>query len=217
MRSTKKIDWLNHFLEFIVVVIGILLAFQLNTCSEDKKESALVEEHIQNIIEETEFNKRTIVTSLSLSEDLLKDIDSILMELRSTQDITKINQLSFKALSINPLYLKKTAYNSLKESGDIRFIDDFNLKNDIITIYEYYEWADGVDEMTLSTYRNFYFPYLIENFDMLNASNQEDKVYLNKKFANIMSSYRYALYTRIMQNKQTIEKMEAFIKSTQAQ
>ena len=45
MTTKKKIDWLNHGLEFIVVVIGILLDFQLNTWSEQRKQRLIIDEH----------------------------------------------------------------------------------------------------------------------------------------------------------------------------
>ena len=78
MGKTKKIDWLNHFLEFIVVVVGILLAFQLNTCREAKKETSLVMGHVTNIVEETEFNRKQLETGKNNSERLLQKLDTLI-------------------------------------------------------------------------------------------------------------------------------------------
>ena len=53
----KKIDWLNYSLEFFVVLIGILVAFQLNKCSANKEQSKTIETHLDQILVETKFNK----------------------------------------------------------------------------------------------------------------------------------------------------------------
>ena len=211
MRWSKKIDWLNHLFEFVVVVIGILLAFQLNTCSESKNEANLVDEHIKNIIEETQLNKKNLEYSIKYSDTILKSIDTLIVELKENKNISKINNLSFRILSINPLYIKKNAYNTLKESGDIRFIKNFDVKNEIILLYEYYSWAEGVDKVAISTYQDYYFPYVVKNLDLLEGNLQLQEIYLNKEFKNIISGYRYTLNMRLQQNKETLSKINSFL------
>jgi len=39
----QRIDWLNHGLEFVVVIVGILIAFQLNQCAIDKNQKKIKE------------------------------------------------------------------------------------------------------------------------------------------------------------------------------
>jgi len=46
MPIRNKIDWLKHTLEFIVVTIGILIAFQLNKCSVEKAQKKTIGIHI---------------------------------------------------------------------------------------------------------------------------------------------------------------------------
>jgi len=64
----RKIDWLNHGLEFTVVIIGILLAFQLNTCSERRKDNKIVKTHLDQLIEETSLNKYYMKNGIKYSE-----------------------------------------------------------------------------------------------------------------------------------------------------
>lgn len=213
MRGTKKIDWLNHFLEFIVVVIGILLAFQLNTCREDQKEQELVQEHISNIIEETAFNTGRMELSIQASEAAISAIDSLTAAIQENENTAKIAGLSYQLLRFHGNYLKTVAYSSLKESGDIRFIKDFDERNDIVTLYEYYDWAKGIDDAAAETYNEYYYPYILNNFNMRAGLNQDEKTYTSTKFLNILTSYRYILQARVSQNKDTQEKMQAFLDS----
>lgn len=213
MKQPKKIDWLNHFLEFIVVIIGILIAFQLNTCAVEKKQSKLIESHFTNILEETEFNRRNITSSISATNRLIGQIDSISTLIKEGQNLQQINGLAFQILSINITYFKTNAYNSLIETGDIRFINDFNTKNDIIQLYEYYNWAKGVEEVSLDSYSKYYYPYVLENLDLLEGKPQQLEVYSNKEFLNIVSSYRYMMASNLTRQEETLTQIEKFLEN----
>ncbi len=212
MRGTRKIDWLNHFLEFIVVVIGILLAFQLNTCRENKRETALIERHITNIIEESQFNDTRMERSLKSTQETLNTINSILAEVDNAAEVPSISEKVYKLLNFEASYFKITAYNSLKESGDIRFMDDFQLRDDIITLYEYYNWASGLDEALADTYSNYLYPYVMKNVDMNSGLVQDPLIFKNIEFKNAIIAYKYILQARLGQNKTTQEKIDVFLK-----
>lgn len=211
MAKKKKIDWLNHFLEFIVVVIGILLAFQLNTCSQEKKELALVDEHIESLIVETKFNVDLIKSSISNSEAILGIVDTLLVAVSDPERLEREHFLTFKAMGLQVGYLKKNAYNTLVTTGDIRFIEDFELQNDIISLYEYYKWTDGVNEMSRNTFIEYYLPYMMEYMDLSGGSLQAQDLYDNKKFKNILSTYTFSLTALLERQKATLEEMQAFI------
>lgn len=68
-KEKYHIDWLNHALEFIVVVIGILLAFQLNKCSDENKNKKIIKNHLYQIYEETILNKNYLAQSIEENEN----------------------------------------------------------------------------------------------------------------------------------------------------
>lgn len=68
-KEKYHIDWLNHALEFIVVVIGILLAFQLNKCSDENKNKKIIKNHLYQIYEETKINKNYLAQSIEENEN----------------------------------------------------------------------------------------------------------------------------------------------------
>ena len=212
MRGTKKIDWLNHFLEFIVVVIGILLAFQLNTCREAKKEDNLVESHVKNVVEETQFNKQQIEGSLETSKTLLQKLDTLInLTAQKELDRNSAHVLSMELMSLDYMYLKKNAYNSLVETGDIRFMDNSQLQKDIISLYEYYTWLEGLDTSTRTSYLENYLPYATKNFDLIHYQAQAAEVYTNKLFRNYLSVYRYSLRYRQQKQEDLLAIVDEFL------
>jgi len=177
----RKIDWLNHGLEFAVVVVGILLAFQLNTCSEEKKEETLVSSHISKIIDETAFNKSRVQNIQKNSENMLAMIDTLSIAIDQPERLEKEHWLTFRIMSLDYLYIKKNAYNSMVATGDIRFVENAELQSDLVSLYEYYGWAEGYDLMTRNVFTDYYFPYMMGHMDMKDGEMQEIAVYQSKE------------------------------------
>lgn len=215
MRGTKKIDWLNHFLEFIVVVIGILLAFQLNTCREGKKEQHLVQRHLTNLMDETSFNEKQLSAAVQQSQRLAALLDTMIDYTSSMKDVGKLNRKAMQLLALDYTYIKKNAYQSLVETGDIRFIEDFELKEDITGLYEYYRWVEGIEESARNSYAEQYFPYVIENLDLIDGTPQTIDVYTNKTFKNYLSVYRYSIDYRLLKQQEVLEFLHTFQKKHQ--
>ena len=136
----SKIDWPNHLINFVLIVFSILLAFQLERCSQDKKEDALVDNHIFAIVEETRFNKSTIESTINHMEKGISQIDTLLQLITTGEELQRINRLTFSLLNVASLYIKKNAYHSFTQSSDIRFIDDFEKKSELINSLSSYRY-----------------------------------------------------------------------------
>lgn len=48
-KKKRKIDWLNHFIGFLSVVLGVLLAFWLSNVASDRKERQMLSSALINI------------------------------------------------------------------------------------------------------------------------------------------------------------------------
>jgi len=179
-KKKVKIDWLNHSLEFFVVIIGILLAFQLNKCSTDGQQKKTVDIHLEQIKEETKQNKKSLELALELGEQNLSKLDTVFMLLYQENDYHKINLLSMELLNLGGSYLRKNAYQTLVESGDIRFIHKFKVKQKIINLYEYYKWVEAFDEISTTVHLQDYYPYVKNNFDLIGGKIQEEEIYQSK-------------------------------------
>lgn len=192
-----KINWTNHLVEILVVVFGILIAFQLNKCSNNSSQQTLVDSHLNYLKEETVLNANTLKYTLKYSKINLDKLDSLIDMVSTKGDKRSINKLSFEVMNPGYLYIRKNAYNSFINSGDIRFLKSFEMKKDIINLYEYYVWTQSLDEGCRITYYDDFSPYVKENFDLVKATVQDDDVYYSKQFLNALSSYRYSVKLKI--------------------
>ena len=213
----KNINWLNHLVEFVVVILGILIAFQMSTCAEKKVQSGLIKEHLDNIKAETAFNQRNIKAALELAVSSKAKLDSLFIILPEDTALQTVNNFSLALLNIGGVYIKKNAYRSLTESGDIRYIHDFKLKNEIVNLYEYYEWVKGIDQLHVNTYDKSYFPYILKNLDLVDGNVQAADVYRSKDFKNILSSYRFFLVNRIQKYEDCQQEMADFLEQLESE
>ncbi|XOV78047.1 MAG: DUF6090 family protein [Aestuariibacter sp.] len=212
MRSKQKIDWLNHGLEFVVVVVGILLAFQLNQWSEERKQGELIDQHIANLLEETRFNSMMLEGAIKRHERNLELAESFLEKQLVSQDAEELNQMVISLLAADSVYIKRNAYTSLMDSGDVRFIQDFSLKNEIVTLYEYYLWIKGLDEGDFKFKLEYFNPFAMRHFDLAEGTAQPLSTYTGKEMRNIVGSLRFILSIRIEKYKECQQKAEAMIR-----
>ena len=218
-RKNKKprIDWLNHSLEFSVVLIGILIAFQLNKCSNNITQEELVENHITELKLESDENISRLENGITHSKQQLIKADSLLNYIVKRGDANTIKTLSAELLDLRSVSIKMDAYKVLTESGDIRFINRFNDKRSIILLYEQYTEVKKVNENAQKIYDDFYYPYIKDNFDLVNwnANNdellEEIKNYYSKEFGNLVSTYRFMLNAKIKTYEKTLLKTRNYL------
>lgn len=165
-KIKNQIAWLNYGMDLLVVVIGILIAFQLNRWAAERQQATLVDNHLQQIREEAKFNRATLQSTLELNETNLVKLDTIFTLLRTSKDYDKINEMSMDLLNLGVAYFWKNAYENLTESGDFRFIREFDLRQQVVRLYETYKLTESYDEISRNLYMQDYFPYLQNHFDL---------------------------------------------------
>ena len=204
----KKIDWLNHTLEFLVVLIGILIAFQLNQCSENKDKAELIKSHLSEIEAECNENELRINNSIIQTGEQIKNCDSLLELIKDGNNPIEIRNQSTKLLDLRNVDLAKSSYKVLVESGDIRFLRNYDTKRNIISLYEGFAKIEQINKSNQNLYDNHFYPFLKTNFDLVNWSSikldskSEEELYYSREFANTVSTYRFLLIAkkRIYQN-----------------
>jgi hypothetical protein len=216
-KKIPRIDWLNHSLEFSVVLIGILIAFQLNKCSDNKTQEDLIKNHIKELKLESNENISRLEYGINHSKQQLVKADSLLNYIINQGEVNIIKNLSAELLDLRSVSIKKDAYKVLTESGDVRFINRFNDKRNIILLYEQYTDIKNVDENAQKIYDDYYYPYIKDNFDLVNWNSnnkflsEEIKNYHSKEFGNLVSTYRYLLNVKIKTYEETIIKTKNYL------
>ncbi|MBT8376348.1 MAG: hypothetical protein KJO22_05730 [Bacteroidia bacterium] len=144
--------------EIILVVIGILIALQINTWNTTRLDNIKEREYLTNLLED-----------IKAQHQLVKDqvVHNNLMRLKCEKAIRHLNSNSINADSIN-LYLtditRKTfvvsdpTFQDLKSSGNILLIKNGDLRKKILTFYQYLDYSALViqisNEKTIAEFRD---------------------------------------------------------------
>ncbi len=210
-EGEMKIDWLNHGLEFVVVVFGILLAFQLDKCTKEKKDERMIAAHMEQIYDETKLNMANLEYMISHTDSNIVKLDTVISYVLGKKSTQKVNLLSLNLLNIGGLYLRKNAYTGLVESGDIRLLKTVKQKQEIIDLYEYYKWVESFDKISIESYVRDFYPYLSDNFDLLTGKIQEEEIYFSKKYANVLAAYKHSSMNKLKKYRDCLRKTEEFL------
>lgn len=212
-KTNQKIDWLNHALEFFVVLIGILIAFQLNTCATSRKQKKTVNTHLDAILKETQYNKGNFEYALSQSVKYESNLDTLIQLILNEGVLTEINKRTLDLSKLSGLYIRENAYSSFIQSGDIRFVKDFEQKKKVIDLYEYYDWVEYFEQASFKQYSENIKPYLIEHLDLAERKVQNKEVYHNRKFVNLLVTYKGMQNAKIRKFKDCIEIVDNYLDS----
>lgn len=207
----NKIDWLNHGLEFLVVLIGILIAFQLNNYATTKEQNKTIAIHLTQILEETEFNKKNFENGIAYAQSNLAKLDTIFRLFGEKGNNEKINSLSIELLNLGGVYIRKNAYLNLIESGDIKFMKDFEQKSKIIDLYEFYKWVESFNEISFNLYSSDYYPYIRDNFDLVGGTTQSDDIYEAKLFKNVLGAYYRTSKNKLEKYEECLSQIKEYL------
>jgi len=212
MTSNKKeINWLKYGLEFLVVIIAILLAFQINTCSLDIEHRETVATHLKGINAEVLFNKQVIEESIKEVESNINKLDTIIGLLKRKKNYKKINQMSINLLTVPYAQIKTNAYQNFVKSVDIRLIKNFDTKKRIINLYESFKWLESVDEISRNVLLGDYYEYVKENFDLISNETQDESLYSSRVFKNVIVNYKVTSQNRIENHSRIKNEIEAYL------
>jgi len=154
MEKNKTGKYLKYAIgEIMLVVIGILIALQINNWNEKKAELKVELVYMQNILEDLKAD--TIIYSDYLENNYMiyTLIDSITLHLKSPERKNHIDKLTFWTRMLTtqwtPIHPVKRTYEQMKSSGQLRLIKNQKVAYDISFYYNSLFLLDTYNEAGL--------------------------------------------------------------------
>ena len=131
--------------EIILVVIGILIALQINNWNEEKKNQKLVSNILYDLMSDLKKDSIDLAHHVKYSEQELSK-HNLIIERARNKDATLdtlvfLGKNEFQPHWVAPLNYNSTTFQSIKSSGKLEFLSD-SIKKEIIVFYNkigYYE------------------------------------------------------------------------------
>ncbi|MFK5878529.1 MAG: DUF6090 family protein [Flavobacteriaceae bacterium] len=235
--DNKPMKYLRYAIgEIVLVVVGILIALQINNWSENQKKQEFEITILKNIQEDILADKIDFELNLQYLKVTFKNEDLLLNFLLSdnlqiTDSINYVNVLGLDLIAIT----QNTSFNNL-QNNDIGLVSNNNLYKKIARYYDFY--ASGISELEKHDSANTYdekFIYFKKHFKIINKKtklqlsakntwSQEfnrynftikniDKLKKDEEFKLVLAESEFITSTKITLYQQILETMEELHKS----
>ncbi|MDT0557221.1 DUF6090 family protein [Ichthyenterobacterium sp. W332] len=172
--------------EIILVVIGILIALQINNWNQqrkDKNQEQFILERLKNdLASDIELISYQMEKSETFRKQYVFCIEVLLNEREATREEFMDNFSSITTI----LYYKpnRTTFDNIVSSGQMDLLQNKDLTNNIIKYYN--EGSDiGWDTALINYTRNFYGPYIMQFDHKPNIPNTSHRGQVSQPFTQV--------------------------------
>jgi hypothetical protein len=148
-----KATWHYTLREIIIVIIGITIAFSMNKCADKLKDNKLKKEYLINLKSDLEADKIKTCVELIPMLNTEKKQGMPLMD------------MVFTILQYETFSPKNITFKTLINSGDLKLINDFQLKTAIQGHYSNYDEMFDVYIRHTSLIQDYLGNYMINSAD----------------------------------------------------
>ncbi|WP_179020809.1 DUF6090 family protein [Winogradskyella forsetii] len=182
-----KTTWKYTLREIIIVIIGISIAFSMNKCAENAKDNNLKQQYLINLKSDVEADKIQLRKNIEAINNKLNACANIIPLLNSgkKQDM-RLMQDVFTVLEYKNFSPKNITYKTLINSGDLKLIEDFELKTAIQQHYSNYEELQDAYVRHVSIIQDYLGNYLVNNADYDQIQNGNSPFLDEIKLKNIV-------------------------------
>lgn len=194
--NLRKQNWFTVFIEFIIVVVGIFVALQVDDWKEGVKDKQEEQQVLNRLIRDLQTDQATITEIQNFYVEHLAELtvqqEIIFQDTLSEDDIEQV--MYYSGANIKELNPRTTTYSEIINSGKLYKLSNIDLVEQII---DYYRLIDNIiyhNRQTRNEFRAlFYGPELTEKWYWVIHTD-------NKKYAReFFSNNRTKSYKTLMQ------------------
>ena len=166
--------------EILLVVLGILIALQINTWNQHRENKQELQIMLQAFRSENDLNQENITHSIADIKHVRSALRGLLINMGAKAQNANprmVDSLLFEGLSITLFDPNKAAYLNLISSGRMRYIRDDTLKLKLL------EWDSRLDHLRnaelilFQGFKNIVLPHFYDKISLVKLDRQFAKGY----------------------------------------
>jgi len=155
--------------EILLVVIGILIALQINNWNENKKDLKTEFQILKSLHEEFKTNSKLLQETIDINNGVTNScIELMDVSLNGNTKNTNLDSLLYRALEGKPFISSDNTYTEILNTGEIELIQNKNVKN---LLFEYNRMINS-NKSTYSLFEKWLeeqiLPYLANHVSLRN-------------------------------------------------
>jgi len=210
----KSINWKYALGEILIVIIGISIAFSMNKCAEDSKNETEKQQYLINLKNDVASNKIQLEKNYKEIEAKFNTANKILPIL-NTDSPSKMSIIGdiFSISRITNFESNDITYQTLINSGDLKLINDFELKAAIEEHYAHYEVMLKDYERQENIHKEYLGNYFIHNVDYDAFKKGRFGFQDEKLLKNIIQSMSGSFEIKMIATKKGVAMCDSLIKT----
>ncbi|NNM22751.1 MAG: hypothetical protein HKO54_04285 [Flavobacteriaceae bacterium] len=208
----KSINWKYAMGEILIVIIGITIAFSMNTCAEQTKEKKQRLQYLTNLRNDVEADKSQLKKVTQELEEKLESCNRIIPKL-NTDDKEKMTVVQdiFKVAEISNFSSKDITYRTLINSGDLKLIEEFELKKAIESHYSSYDIMRQDYIRQENIHKEYLGPYFVHEVDYDAFRNGVFGFKNEQLLKNIVQSMRGSFQIKLNATEKGIQSCDSLL------
>lgn len=165
----RKLNWKAHFVELAIVIIGISVAFWLNSLASNRKDRQLEQEFIADLRTELRIDSVRLDYQIRFNERKVASLVKGMAMLDRDRTMANVDSALFYTNQIGHydfFFPENFTLISMLESGDIKLIRSKEIKKELIRLQRKYDYIDWVQNNFLKALDDNFFPMLMKKVDM---------------------------------------------------
>lgn len=177
--------------EILIVILGISIAFSMNKCAENTQNETQKQQYISNLKEDIRADKSQLEGNLVKINEKI-DICTNLIPILGSNDPQKDVKLRgvYTVANLTNFTPKDYTHQTLVNSGDLKLMNNFELKSDILKHYSIYKEIHKAYERQETINKDYLGNYFIYQTDYDLIREGKSPFTDEKLLKNIMQSVR---------------------------
>jgi len=143
--DNKPIKYIRYAIgEIILVVIGILIALQINNWNQELQNKTLEKKTLENLKIDLVLQMEIIQNQLSFERKMVGKTDSCLLMIHSKIDVIRLTKLLDDLSERATFISNRVTFENLGLDGNTTIIRNSDLQNEIVKYYQQLDYAMSV-------------------------------------------------------------------------
>lgn len=198
-----KLNWKYTLGEIFIVIIGITIAFSLNSWNENRKNNQKKQKYLESLKSDIENEKTQLEQNIVSFKEYIAIAENLIPYLGKQREIPdSIPKMVFKLANPVNFIPQKVTYNTMINSGDFNLIQNFELKT---TIQKHFSDQDLIlydYDRLIKIHEKYFSDFLIYQMDYNKMRKGQYEFMESKMLENVV----YSLYGTFKMAIQASEK-----------
>lgn len=187
-KARQKV--LEYLIEFILVIVGISIAFWLSERAEDNKKDKLEVQYLEDLKEDLQADIDLIDYLAILNQGKTAELEKALTYLAGQPSELTLDSIPYYGQAIGNLnffYPNNFTYISLKQSGDFKIVKNHDVRKLLVRLYSSYETLEREQSNLINALDDHFFPKYFDSYELITNKVVDLSYFGSPNFSNFMA------------------------------